>query len=87
MIAGPLTVIENKWEAFQSYNHSYLKDLLPGMVDQLHFVTMTYIPEEIHKSAALNFHLTQREKQDLENSIYQQQNQAAAQELMRLLGK
>lgn len=85
MLADPLFVIQNKWEPFQSYFHGYLKEVAPSLLDKLHFVTLTYIPEEVTKSAALNFHITQKEKQDLYKSMSQPQNQRAAQEFLQLL--
>ncbi len=85
MLIQPLTVIQNKWEPFQSYTHSYIKEVLPELYPQLHFVTLTYIPRELKKSATLNFHLTQREKEDLYDAIYQSQNQVAVAEFLHLL--
>jgi hypothetical protein len=79
MITTPLFVIQNKWESFQSYGQSYLKDYALGLFDKkLDIITMEYVPEHPEKSAALNFHLTRREKKDLLNSIYNPVNQSAA---------
>ncbi|HRO41990.1 MAG TPA: patatin-like phospholipase family protein [Flavipsychrobacter sp.] len=85
MLMDPLTIIEQKWEPFQSYTQGYIRELVPSVVKKVHFVTMTYIPHEETKNAALNFHLTQKEKQDLYNSIYHPQNQAAANSFLQLL--
>jgi hypothetical protein len=87
MLTDPLTVIENKWEPFQSYTQSYMKEMLPSIVKQVRFVNMTYIPHEVNKSAALNFHITQKEKQDIYQSIYNPQNQKAIKEFLQLLNK
>lgn len=84
MIADPLFIIQNKWEVFQSYNHGYMKDYLPwALKDKLHFVTLQYVPKQ--KTAALNFHLTQAEKDDLYNSIYNDENQASIKQLLQLM--
>jgi len=85
MVMDPLTIIEQKWEPFQSYTHSYIRDMLPAVADQVQFVTMTYIPRQADKNAALNFHITQKEKQDIFSSIYHPQNQAAAAKFLDLL--
>lgn len=86
MLSDPLFVIQDKWEPFQSYNQGYLKDYAPYfMPDKLHFVTFEYIPDQKSKAAALNFHLTKREKIDILNSINNSTNQAAAKQLMQLL--
>jgi hypothetical protein len=87
MLTDPLTVIENKWEPFQSYTQGYMKEMLPSIVKQVSFVNLTYIPHEVNQSAALNFHITQKEKQDIYQSIYNPQNQKAAKEFLQLLNK
>jgi hypothetical protein len=87
MLLHPLTVIEHKWEPFQSYGQSYMKDQVPNWMDKINFVNMTYIPQEMNKSAALNLHITQREKQDLYQAIYQRQNQVEAKKFLELLGQ
>jgi hypothetical protein len=87
MIADPLFIIQNKWQPFQSYAHSYMKDLFPYLSDKIHVINMTYIPYEADKTATLNFHLTQREKQDISQSIYNARNQAATREFLQLLGQ
>ncbi len=85
MLMDPLTIIEQKWEPFQSYTHGYIKELLPAVMDQVEVVTLTYIPQEAHQSAALNFHITQKEKQDIYQSVYHIQNQAAVKRVLELL--
>ncbi|OJW82727.1 MAG: hypothetical protein BGO69_07070 [Bacteroidetes bacterium 46-16] len=86
MISDPLFVIQNKWEVFQSYYHGYLKDFAPYFLNgKLRFVTLEYVPEEKDRSAALNFHLTQKEKMDIYRSIYYPRNQAAFDTLQSLL--
>ncbi|XZF13132.1 hypothetical protein ACTHGU_15200 [Chitinophagaceae bacterium MMS25-I14] len=86
MIMDPLFVIQNKWESFQSYSQSYLKDYAPDFMNhRLHFITLQYIPQETNNAAALNFHLTQKEKKDLYQSINNPLNQAQIDTLVHLL--
>lgn len=85
MLIDPLTVIENKWEPFQSYAQGYIKDMTPELSNRVHFITLSYFPKEIKKSAALNFHLTSREKQDLLQSLYNPTNEAAIKTTLELL--
>jgi hypothetical protein len=86
MIFGPLFVIQHKWEPFQSYTHSYIKDYAPHFLnDKLHFVSMQYIPKEREEAAALNFHLTRKEKADILNSINNVENQRGAQAFLQAL--
>ncbi len=88
MVSSPLFVIQNKWESFQSYGHTYLKDYARSLFDgKLQIVTMEYIPEHEGKTAALNFHLTQREKTDLLQSVYSQQNQTDANHIKQMLSE
>jgi hypothetical protein len=86
MIADPLFVIHNKWEAFQSYTHGYIKDYVPYYLgDKLKFISLYYVPKQPKKAVALNFHLTQKEKEDLNQSIYYTGNQKAMDSLLRIL--
>lgn len=82
----PLFVIQAKWQPFQSYYHGYMKDYLPPLFDgKLRFVTLQYIPEKNGKNAALNFHLTPQEKDDLYKTMDNKVNQAARDTLLQLL--
>jgi hypothetical protein len=84
LVSNPLFAIQNKWESFQSYNHSYLKEYASSLFgDDLQMLNMAYIPEHFEKSAALNFHLTTKEKKDLLKSIYHPQNVAAADAIVK----
>jgi Patatin-like phospholipase len=88
ILSDPLFVIQNKWEPFQSYTHSYIKDYMPYyMKNKLHYITLQYIPEERDKAAALNFHLTSREKRDIYYSIFNRLNQTAVDTLVNLLNR
>jgi hypothetical protein len=86
MITDPLFVLQNKWEAFQSYGYNYVKDFAPAYVhNKMTFVTLQYIPREFTRTAALNFHLTQREKEDIYMSVNNPQNEAEIKKLVKLL--
>lgn len=86
MMTDPIFVIQSKWEAFQSYAHGYFKDFDPYFLgDKLEFVTLQYVPKESKKTAALNFHLTQEEKEDLYWSINNTANTAAVDTIVKML--
>jgi hypothetical protein len=86
MVVDPLFVIQNKWEAFQSYSQGVLEDMAPNSFNgKLRYITLQYIPKETKKIAALNFHLTHKEKEDIYASIYNEGNQAAVDTMVRLL--
>ncbi len=86
MIVDPVFVIQNKWEAFQSYSQTIYEDLeTQNFKGKLRYITLEYIPREANRTAALNFHLTQQEKQDISYSIYNAGNQAAIDTIVKLL--
>lgn len=86
MISDPVFVIQNKWEPFQSYYHSYTKDMAPYFLDgSLKFVSLQYIPQDNNKPAALNFHLTRKEKDGIQYAIYHPQNRRAIDTLLTVL--
>lgn len=86
MLADPLTVIQNKWEPFQSYGQGYTRDYLKEYFgDQLEYVTLQYIPEGGKKAAALNFHVTAREQEDILKSIDNRQNKKEIEKLLKAL--
>jgi len=86
MIVDPVFVIQNKWEAFQSYSQTIYEDLEnQNFKGKLRYITLEYIPREANRTAALNFHLTQQEKQDISYSVYNAGNQAAIDTIVKLL--
>ncbi len=86
MLSDPLFTIQEKWETFQSYYYNYLKDYAPHFLyKKLHFLSMEYIPEESQRTAELNFHLTQAEKEDLYNAVNSKRNVQAIDTLLKLL--
>ena len=86
MMADPLFVIQTKWEAFQSYAHGFVKDYAPYYLGgKLRYVTLQYVPRESNKTAALNFHLSKQEKEDIYQSINNPENQAAIDSILKML--
>lgn len=86
MAIDPMVVIQNKWGTFQTYAQAYMKDLAAlGLQHKLHFINLEYIPEKEDRSAALNFHLTQKEKEDLFLSMDRPRNQAMVDTLLHYL--
>ena len=84
----PIFVIQNKWEAFQSSSQGYIRDLTPTFLNgKLRYLTLEYVPKEPKKAAELNFHLTQKEKDDIYQSINERQNQDVVDTLRKLLGQ
>ncbi|MCD6012094.1 MAG: hypothetical protein K0Q79_1956 [Flavipsychrobacter sp.] len=85
MVTEPVFVIQHRWEALQSYSNNYIKDFAPHFLNgKLRFVTLQYVPKESKKVASLNFHLTQKEKEDIYESIYNAYNAAAVDTLLSI---
>lgn len=88
MMLDPMFAIQRKWSAFQTYHQSYLEDYVVDcfLKEKFRKITFQYIPENKDKSAALNFHLTGREKKDLMQSIFNADNQKGFEEIRKTLG-
>ncbi len=86
MLTDPVFSMQNNWEAFQSYKHSYMREQTTRrMGSKVQYITMAYVPQEQGKNAALNFHLTLKEKEDLYSCIDNPDNQYAVKRLKKLL--
>jgi hypothetical protein len=86
MVADPAFVIQDKWEMFQSYNQGYLKEQMNCLInDQLNFLKFQYYPIEQDQTAELNFHLSQKEKEDIYHSTSHEANVEATKVLLNLL--
>lgn len=86
MMLTPGTVLQHNWYKMQDY----------GQADQLNYftrndsnvltkITMQYIAEKQDNTAALNFHLTGREKRDVIFSYYHPVNQKNVKKLLNLI--
>jgi hypothetical protein len=71
LFTKPLTVIQLNWMKIQDYYHEELISMANHRFgfpyDKLSFA---YLPSKKSKGAALNFHLTTKEKQDIYESLY-----------------
>lgn len=86
MLGDPLFVIQNKWEPFQSHFQSYVKDYVPDLFGgEMRFVNLQYLSRSVDKTAKLNFHLTQQEKDDLLQAVHQIRNRSQIDTLLRVI--
>lgn len=78
ILIKPATMLQHNWYKLQDYGensqYSYLHKSMDSM---LHQVTFMYLPKNENQGAALNFHLTEREKRDIIASFHNGYNQAA----------
>jgi hypothetical protein len=88
MMLDPMFAIQQKWSSFQTYHQSYLEDYVVDCFPKEKFrkITFQYIPQDKDKSAALNFHLTGREKKDLMQSVFNADNQKGFEEIRKIFG-
>ena len=84
VIVKPATMLQHNWYKLQDFSetsqYSYLHDGLDSLLHKINFV---YLPEKEDKGAALNFHLTLREKKDVMASFKNGNNQQALKEVMK----
>ncbi len=87
-VIKPATILQSNWYKLQDYaeasQFSYLQNALDS---SLHRIDFMYVPEKSEKIAALNFHLTAREKRDVVASFNNKFNQASLKNLLRLMQK
>ena len=86
VIVKPATMLQHNWQKLQDYSetdqYSYLHDDIDS---NLHRIVFMYVPEKEDNGAALNFHLTAREKRDVKASFNNTYNQAMLKQLQQLL--
>lgn len=82
----PGTMLQHNWYKLQDYaetdQYSYLRSYFDSNLQRISFM---YMPQKEDKGAALNFHLTQREKRDVINSFDNDYNQASLKLIKDLL--
>jgi len=87
IITKPGTILQHNWYKFQDYTqtdqYGYLKE--DSDANNIHKIIFNYIPESKDMSAALNFHLTAAEKQDVIASFNTLPNQTMLKKLLTLL--
>jgi len=86
ILIKPATMLQHNWYKLQDFaetdQYSYLHNAADSMLHRINFM---YIPKETEKGAALNFHLTAREKRDVMESFNNAFNQASLKKLQELL--
>lgn len=86
IVVKPGTMLQHNWFKLQDYSETDAYSYFTGASDSLlHRITFMYTPEKEDKGAALNFHLTAREKRDVINSFNNDYNQAMVKKLLELL--
>ena len=86
VVTRPMLLLQNNWYKMQEYGQNDQLSLSQMLLDK-HFYRLgfQYSPKTEDGGAALNFHLTRREKQDIAGALYSDNNQAAFRQFSRLM--
>ena len=86
MIVTPATMLQHNWfkiqEYYQTDEFSYFKNAAPFI---MYKSVIMYTPEKEEQTAALNFHLSGREKRDVVASFFNKSNQSEVKKIVVLL--
>lgn len=85
MLVNPATMLQHNWHKLQDYFQTDQFNYFTNEKLNVHRISINYTPEKIEKTAALNFHLTAREKRDVRRSFYNPMNVAATKKIMTIL--
>lgn len=86
MLVNPATMLQHNWHKLQDYFQTDQFNYFNNGKVNVHRISINYTPEKIEKTAALNFHLTAREKRDVKRSFNSPMNVAATKKVMSILG-
>jgi hypothetical protein len=78
LFTKPVLVVQYNWMRIQDYYHEELISLANSRFDfPFEKVNFSYIPAKNNKGAALNFHLTTKEKNDIRVALQSEANKNA----------
>ncbi|MBS1742295.1 MAG: patatin-like phospholipase family protein [Bacteroidetes bacterium] len=86
MMVTPATMLQHNWfklqDYFQADQYNYYKQSHDTAIKR---ITIMYMPQDVEKGAALNFHLSAREKRDIGQCFTTPYNKEALKEVTDLL--
>ncbi|MDP4283090.1 MAG: hypothetical protein Q8891_01600 [Bacteroidota bacterium] len=86
IITNPFTMLQTNWFRLQDYFQDDEMTYAQSFLDNnIHRVAFMYIPEKEESGASLNFHLTAREKREVNSSLRRQNNIEAFEQIKRIL--
>jgi hypothetical protein len=75
LFTKPLLILQYNWYKMQDYNQNDLMSLTQGVLGKtFHRITFQYVPVKEDAGAALNFHLTKREKRNIYEALENENN-------------
>lgn len=86
LFTKPLLILQYNWYKMQDYNQNELLGLVQqSMGDKLKRITFEYVPLKEDARAALNFHLTKREKVNIYEAMDNENNRLCFLEVSKLM--
>ncbi len=86
MIVTPATMLQHNWFKLQDYAQTDQYNYYKTNTDSaIYKISIVYTPAKEEKTAALNFHLTAREKRDVKQSFNNFTNAAALKQIANLI--
>jgi hypothetical protein len=86
IITKPLLLIQFNWYKMQEYNQNDLLSVMEGFMGTgFYKMTFQYEPKTVNDGAALNFHLSRKEKLDIANAVNSPLNQQIMKSVNELL--
>jgi hypothetical protein len=86
IITKPLLLLQYNWYKMQEYNQNDLLSVMEGyMGNTFYKMTFQYEPALVNDGAALNFHLSRKEKLDIANAVNSPLNQQILKSVDELL--
>lgn len=85
LVTKPMLLLQNNWMRLQDYyQKNDINYMLAAMPSHLYKVGFSYEPASKTIAASLSFHLTASEKKDIAQAVYNENNQKAFKDIMRL---
>lgn len=82
----PFLLLQYNWYKMQEYNQNDLMSFAQTLYgDKFHKLTFQYSPKQEDAGAALNFHLTKRERQNIADALETNENRNSFDSFMQLL--
>ncbi len=76
LFTKPLLILQYNWYKMQDYNQSGLLSVTQSLMgNAFHRISFQYVPKEEDAGAALNFHLSKREKKNIYEALESENNQ------------
>ena len=85
IITKPITMLQTNWFRLQDYFQDDEITYAQSFLDSVHRVAFMYIPEKEESGASLNFHLTAREKIEVNSSLKRQNNVEAFEQVKKII--